>query len=225
MNLIDAALAAGQSALSEHDAKRFLSGFGIPICREVLVADPEAAVAEAGRIGYPVVLKACGATLLHKTEVGGLALNLRSVEEVRREGRRLATLPGCEGLLVAEMVPGDREVACGMTRDPQFGPCVMFGLGGILTEALADSVFRMAPLTPADAREMLQEIRAVKLLAAFRGQAPADLDALARILVALGEIGLCHPEIRGMDLNPVKIRPDGAPVAVDALVALAPPRA
>ena len=169
-------------------------------------------------------MKASGARLLHKTEVGGVALNLRTAEDVRQAGRRLAALPGCDGLLVAEMVPGDREFACGLTRDPQFGPCVMFGLGGVLTEALADAVFRVAPLTRLDALEMLQEIRAVKLLGAFRGQAPADLDSLAGILIALGEIGLRYPEIREIDLNPVKIRPDGAPVVVDALIALAPPR-
>jgi acetyl-CoA synthetase (ADP-forming) len=133
-------------------------------------------------------------------------------------------LPGCDGLLVAEMVPGDREFACGLTRDPQFGPCVMFGLGGVLTEALADAVFRVAPVSRLDALEMLQQIRAVKLLGTFRGHAPANLDALAGMLIALGEIGLRHPAIREIDLNPVKIRPDGAPVAVDALIALAPPR-
>jgi acetyl-CoA synthetase (ADP-forming) len=101
----------------------------------------------------------------------------------------------------------------------------MFGLGGVLTEALADAVFRIAPMTRFDALEMLQDIRAANLLGAFRGQAPAHSDALADILVALGEIGLRHPEIREIDLNPVKIRPDGLPFAVDALIALAPSRA
>jgi acetyl-CoA synthetase (ADP-forming) len=172
-----------------------------------------------------VVLKASAAGLHHKTEVGGIALNLRSADEVRREAPRLLALPGCEGLLVAEMVRGDRELVCGLTRDPQFGPCVMFGLGGVLTEALADAVFRVAPLTRLDALEMLQEIRASKLLGAFRGQPPANTEALAAILVALGEIGLRHLEIREIDLNPVKIRPDGSPVAVDALIALVSPRA
>jgi acetyl-CoA synthetase (ADP-forming) len=109
-------------------------------------------------------------------------------------------------------------------RDPQFGPCVMFGLGGVLTEALGDAVFRVAPLTRLDALEMLGEIRAANLLGAFRGQPPAKPDALAEILIALGEIGLHHPEIREIDLNPVTIRPDGMPVAVDALIALTPRR-
>lgn len=222
MRVLEDALAKGQAALTEHAAKQFLAGRGIPVSREALVTDGGAAAEAAYRLGFPVVLKASGVALQHKSEVGGIALNLRSAEEVRREAQRLLALPGCDGLLVAEMVPGERELVCGLTRDQQFGPCVMFGLGGILTEALADAVFRVAPLTRVDALEMLGQIRAARLLEAFRGQAPADREALAGILVALGEIGLAHPDIRGIDLNPVKIRPNGAPVAVDALVALAP---
>jgi acyl-CoA synthetase (NDP forming) len=225
MTLLDEAIGRGQAALTEHAAKQFLAGRGIPVSRESLAPDPDAAVFAATRIGFPVVLKASGAGLHHKSEVNGIALSLRSAEEVRQEARRLLALPGCEALLVAEMVRGDRELVCGLTRDPQFGPCVMFGLGGVLTEALADAVFRVAPLTHRDALEMLQEIRASKLLGAFRGQPPANTEALAGILVALGEIGLRHPEIREIDLNPIKIRPDGTPVAVDALIALASPRA
>ncbi len=221
MNLIDAALAAGQSALSEHDAKQFLAGFGVPICREVLVADPEAAVAEAGKIGFPVVLKACGARLLHKTEVGGVALNLRGRQEVRKEGRRLLKIPGCDGLLVQEMVRGDRELVCGLVRDAQLGPCVMFGLGGIFTETLNDAVFRVAPLTLSDALEMAGEIRSAKILGTFRGQSPVQLQPLAKLLVTLGEIGLQHDAIQAIDINPLKIQTDGAPVAVDALISLA----
>jgi succinyl-CoA synthetase beta subunit len=224
MTLLDEAIAKGQTALTEHAAALFLSAHGIPVPREALVPGADAAADTAARLGFPVVVKASGTALQHKTEVGGIALNLRSGEEVRREARRLLALPGCDGLLVAEMVPGDREFACGLMRDPQFGPCVMFGLGGVLTEALADAVFRVAPVTRFDALEMLQQIRTVKLLGAFRGQAPANLDALAGMLIALGEIGLRHPEVREIDLNPVKIRPDGAPVAVDALIALTPPR-
>ena len=123
-------------------------------------------------------------------------------------------------MLVQEMVKGDRELVCGLTRDAQLGPCVMFGLGGILTETLDDAVFRLAPLTSMDAREMMQEIRSVKILGPFRGQAPADRELLSRILVALGTIAIQYETIREIDLNPVKIRPDGSPVAVDALISL-----
>jgi len=220
MNLLEEALGKGQSALNEYQAKQFLANFGIPTCREALARDSEQAVAEAARIGFPVVLKAAGATLLHKTEVGGVALNLKSPAEVKEQANRLLKILGCETLLVQEMIQGDRELVCGLTRDAQLGPCVMFGLGGILTEVLADTVFRVAPLTHADAVEMLGEIRGVKILGPFRGQQPADKAALAKILVALGTISLQHEAIRAIDLNPVKIRPDGSLVAVDALISL-----
>jgi len=220
MNLLEESLGKGQSALNEYQAKQFLANFGIPTCREALARDSEQAVAEAARIGFPVVLKAAGATLLHKTEVGGVALNLKSPAEVKEQANRLLKILGCETLLVQEMIQGDRELVCGLTRDAQLGPCVMFGLGGILTEVLADTVFRVAPLTHADAAEMLGEIRGVKILGPFRGQQPADKAALAKILVALGTISLQHEAIRAIDLNPVKIRPDGSLVAVDALISL-----
>lgn len=220
MNPIQDALVHGRPALTEAEAKRFLSGFGIPICRETLAVDAERAATEAERIGFPVVVKASGTTLLHKTEVGGVALNLRTASEVREASQRLLKIPGCQAVLVQEMIRGDRELVCGLTRDAQLGPCVMFGLGGILTETLDDAVFRLAPLTSTDALEMLQEIQSAKILGPFRGQAPADRTTLSRILIALGTIALEHEAIREIDLNPVKIRPDGSPIAVDALITL-----
>ena len=139
------------------------------------------------------------------------------------EARRLLAIAGCEGILVQEMVRGERELVCGLTRDARFGPCVMFGLGGIFTELIDDAVFRVAPLTLGDAREMMDTIRTTKILQAFRGQPPADREALAQILVALGEIGVRNESVREIDINPIKIRPDGTPVAVDALVAIGTP--
>jgi len=220
MNPIEEALAKGQPALNEYEAKRFLAGFGIPVCREVLAGDPEQAAAEAAAIGFPVVLKASGATLFHKTEVGGIALNLKTPEEVKEEACRLLRIQGCQAVLVQEMIQADRELVCGLTRDAQLGPCIMFGLGGIFTEALDDAVFRLAPLTSTDALEMMQEIQSAKILGPFRGQSPVDRTALSRILMALGTIALQYEAIREIDLNPVKIRPDGSPVAVDALISL-----
>jgi len=207
MNLIKEALARGQSALSEYDAKRFLSCFGIPVIREAIAPDADSAAGEAAKIGFPVVLKTSG--LLHKTEVGGVVLNLRSQEEVREESRRLLKIQGCEALLVQEMVKGDRELACGMTRDAQFGPCVMFGLGGIFTELLGDVVFRVAPLTPQDAGEMFNEIRARKIIEAFRGEPGADMDVVAQTLVALGDIGLQYEEVLEVDINPFVVLKTG----------------
>jgi len=220
MDLIKEALARGQSALSEYDSKRFLSSFNIPVIREAVAPDADSAAAEAVKIGFPVVLKVSGENLLHKTEVGGVVLNVRSEEEVREESGRLLKIQGCEALLVQEMVKGDRELVCGLTRDAQFGPCVMFGLGGILTELLGDVVFRIAPLTPRDAQEMIKEIRVRKIIEPLRGEPAVDIDVLAQTLVALGEIGLQHEDVLEIDINPLKIRSDGKPVSVDALVVL-----
>jgi len=220
MNLIKEALSRGQSALSEYDSKRFLSHFGIPVSREAIAPDADSAAMEAVKIGFPIVLKACGTHLTHKTEAGGVVLNLRSEEEVKKESQRLLKIEGCETLLIQEMVMGDRELVCGLTKDPQFGPCVMFGLGGVLTEVLEDVVFRIAPLKPRDAKEMVQEIQSRKILDPFRGEPAVDLEELSKTLVALGEIGLQYEDVVGVDINPLKIRRDGKPVAVDALVIL-----
>jgi len=220
MDLIQAALARGQSTLSEYEAKEFLAGFGIPVTREVLAKDVDSAAHHAAEMGFPIVLKASGAKLVHKTEVEGVVLNLRTAEDVKREAERLLQIPGCEALSVQEMVKGGRELVCGLTRDPHFGPCVMFGIGGILTETLKDTAFRIAPLTVWDARDTLTEIRGKKILEPFRGEAAADLGMVSQILVTLGEIGLKYEEITEVDINPLKLRPDGKPVAVDALVVL-----
>jgi hypothetical protein len=177
-------------------------------------------VTEARKIGFPVVLKAYGEKILHKTEIGGVVLNLRSEEEVVKEGQALLKLQGCEALLVQEMVRGDRELICGLKKDPLFGPCVVFGIGGTLTEVLGDVVFRIAPLTSWDAHQMMGEIRGRSVLEPFREEPAAETKVLARVLVALGEIGLEYEDITEIDINPIKIASDGLPVAVDALVVL-----
>jgi acyl-CoA synthetase (NDP forming) len=216
------ALAEGRRTLNEFESKRLLSSLSIPVTEEWLVHTVEEAVNRAKRIGYPVALKACGADLAHKTERGAISLNLRGAREVKQEGIRLQKIQGCEGLLIQEMVAGERELAVGLTRDPTFGPCLMFGLGGTLAEVIKDVTFRTAPLNLRDALEMIMDIRGKEILGHFRNQAPVDLDELARILVALGEIAISHEEIFQIDVNPLKIRPDGRPVAVDALVVLSP---
>ena len=118
-----------------------------------------------------------------------MVLNLGTEEEVEKEGGRLLKIEGCDALLVQEMVKGGREIVCGMMRDPQFGVCVMYGIGGILTEILEDIVFRVAPLSLPEARDMVAEIRGKKIVEAFRGEAAADMDVLCRTLTALGEDG------------------------------------
>jgi len=216
MDIIKEALSKGQSALNEYDAKRFCASFAIPVCREAIARDADSAVKEAIKIGFPVVLKVSGKELFHKTEVGGIALNLKN----QQESERLLRIPGSEAVLVQEMVKGERELVCGLIRDAHFGPCVMFGLGGTMTEIFQDIVFRMVPLTIQDAREMVQEIQHKKLLEPFRGESAVDLEMLARILVTLANIGLQYQAIQSIDINPLKVRPDGKLVAVDALITL-----
>lgn len=221
-SLIQNALSEGRKALNEYEAKRFLSAFGVPVCLEAPAATIDDAAAKAAGMGFPVVLKASGETLMHKTEADAVVLNVKNEEEIRAEGKRLLAIPGCTALLVQEMVKGARELVCGLTRDPSFGPSVMFGLGGVLTETLKDTVFRIAPLTRYDALDMMSGIRAHSILQAFRGEAAVDTDLLAQILVAVGEIGLQFEAIAEIDINPIKIRRDGKPVAVDALIVLKP---
>ncbi len=220
---IHSALAKGQCALSEFDSKRLLSSYGIPVTKEAIADGPDSAVTEAMKIGFPVVLKASGKSLFHKTEVEGVALNLRNEQDVRQAGKRLLNIEGCEALLVQEMVKGDREWVCGLKRDDQFKVCIMFGLGGIFTEVLDDVTFRIAPITLWDAEEMMTEVRCKKLLEPFRGQPAVNRRAVAQTLVDIGRIGLTCESIVEIDINPLKIRRDGNPVAVDALIILKSP--
>lgn len=221
MNIIEEAVKRGAKTLSEHESKLFLAEHGIPVTREVVVSTEENAVLAAEDIGYPVVLKGSGEALSHKTEMNLIAIDMRSETEVREAFQRLTSNPEVtvEEVLVQQMVKGDRELVIGLTRDDQFGPCVMFGLGGIFTEILEDISFRVAPLRRVDAMEMMDDIRGKKILDAVRGKAPVDREVLADILVSLGQIGLDHEKIREIDINPLKIL-NGKPIAVDALVVL-----
>ena len=221
-DLIRSALKRGQRALSEFYSKKLLSLYGIPVTRERLSHSADEAIAAAAEIGFPVVLKACSAELMHKSEHGCIELNLGSKEAVRTAYKRIC---GCvdldlEGVLVQEMVPGQRELVIGLTHDPQFGPCVMLGMGGIMTEVFEDTCFRMAPLDMIEAQDMTEELRFKKILGAFRGQKPLDMDTLCRCLMAVGQIGLEREAISELDINPLIITPEGRIRAVDALVVL-----
>jgi len=223
--LLVKALQKGQLALSEYESRKVIASAGVPIPREALVQSRDEAIAQAEKIGFPVVLKGSSPELTHKTETGMVRVHLkdpdavgRAFDEITGKGIRL------EGVLVQEMVKGLREFVIGLTRDPHFGPCVMFGLGGIFTEAMKDVSFRVAPLTDDDAREMIGEIRAAKLLDAFRGEKAVDRETLVRALVNIGRLGMHYEEIAEIDINPLIIR-DGKPVAVDALVILKASRA
>jgi len=223
MNIIEEAVSKGQKSLSEYDSKRFLASQGIPVCREHFVHSLEEAQARAQEIGFPVAMKACGATLTHKTESDLIRLSLKNEQEVKAAYTDLnePDQEGVEGILIQEMVSGHRELVMGLTRDSQFGPCVMFGFGGIFTEVISDVSFRVAPLEEWDAQEMMTEIRTKKILDSFRGEPPVDKAMLIEALITLGNIGLENPAIQEIDINPLKIHA-GKPIAVDALVVLNP---
>lgn len=219
MQIVDDAVKRGDKTLSESDSKKVLAQYGIPVTREVVSHSLDEAKAIAKEIGYPIVLKGHSSALAHKTEKNMIELNLddeaaltKAYQALEKRGEGLL-----EGILVQEMVKGERELVAGLVRDPQFGPCVMFGLGGIFTEVLKDVTFRVAPLEKRDALEMMDEIRAKKLLDTFRGKPAVNREVLANILVNLGQIGLDVPEIAEIDINPLIIKGD-TPVAVDALV-------
>lgn len=209
--------------LSEHASKALLAEWGVPIAREIVAADAAEAVAAADSLGYPVVVKLCGDAIAHKTERGLVRLNLGDAAAVRAAATALlaARRPedGATTLLVAEQVAGRRELIAGLVRDPQLGPAVLLGLGGILAEAMRDVVFATAPLTAADARRMMRALRSAHLLGPFRGEPAVDEDALAAVLVALGRLGVERPDVSSVDVNPLIVA-GARPVAVDALVVL-----
>ncbi len=219
--LIEQALESGQGALNEADSKRLLSVYGIPVIDEAVCVDPDEAATRADEIGFPVVLKGLGPKLTHKTERGLVRLGLHDPEEIIEAARRMADEAGddLEGWLVQPQVSGRRELVAGLFRDEQFGPVVMFGLGGIFTEILRDTVFRVAPLEKQDALDMMQEIKARKILEETRGMAAVDKDMLAEMLITVGRIGIENDRIKEIDINPVIISGD-KPVAVDALIVL-----
>jgi acyl-CoA synthetase (NDP forming) len=223
-SIIDKAKNEGRTILSEVEAKEILEDAGISTARSRLATSKKEAVALAQELGFPVVLKVVSPQITHKSDVGGVKLNLNSQKEVRaafdeimasaRQAVRDATI---EGVSVQQMARPGVEVIIGMTKDPQFGPVLMFGLGGVLVEVLKDVAFRIVPLTPRDARQMIREIKGFPILEGFRGQEPADVEALEGILLRLSSFVEQHPEIEEMDLNPVFAYGDGA-VAVDARI-------
>lgn len=221
MEIIDKAKKEARTLLSEHESKQLLRNYNIPVTRELVVERREDLAEATSGIGFPLVLKGCAADISHKTEMSLIRTDVRNDEEaVSAFDEIMANMQGTDGaVLVQEMVKGKRELVVGLTRDPQFGPCVMFGLGGIFTEILKDVTFRVAPLEKADALEMMQEIKGHKILEAVRGMDAADLDQLSDILVNVSRIGIENEDIKEIDINPV-ILSGGKGVAVDALVVL-----
>jgi len=221
LKVIDDALNEGRSQLSEYESKQVLACYGLPVTAEKLANTPEELIQAAATIGYPLVIKACAADIAHKTEKGLIRVDIRNEEEAIAAFEEIvAAMDGAEKtVLVQQMIKGQRELVIGLTRDPQFGPCVMFGLGGIFTEILKDSAFRVAPLEQHDALDMMQEIKSHKILDAVRGLEAVDRQLLADMLIKVGQIGIENEKIKEIDINPVIIA-GGRPVAVDALVIL-----
>jgi acetyl-CoA synthetase (ADP-forming) len=222
MEIIDNALKEGRTALTEYESKQILASYGLPVACEEVVNNAEDLLEAAEKIGYPVVIKGCSAEIAHKTEKGLIRVDVRNDEEAADAFREISSaMSGVSdgAVLVQQLVKGKRELVIGLTRDAQFGPCVMFGLGGIFTEILKDTAFRVAPLEKQDALDMMQEIKAHKILQAIRGMAAVDQDMLAHILMTVGKIGMENEHIKEIDINPLIIS-GGKPTAVDALVVL-----
>jgi acetyltransferase len=227
--LFDQVREEGRVSIGDAEAREVLEAYGFPVPESRLAETPEEAVEMAEEIGYPVVLKVASPDILHKTDVGGVKLSLNSPGDVRdafdlivyRAGRYVpdARVWGC---LVQEMVTGGREILVGMNRDPQFGPLVAFGLGGIYVEALKDVAFRIAPFSKEEAREMIHEIRSYPLLAGVRGEPPADHEAMVDALMRISQLVTDFPEIVELDINPLTVFEEGqGAMAIDMRLVLA----
>jgi hypothetical protein len=220
---IEAALAAGQEALDEAQAKSLLGVYGVPVPPGVVTTSETDARRAAHDIGFPVVMKAVGSAFLHKTEEGLVLLNVRDDAAVDSAFAQLKKRAGdrFQGVLVERMVAAERELMVGMKRDQAYGPVVAFGVGGVFAEAIADIAVAVAPLDDRDAAELTDMIRAKRMLGAFRNLPPVDRRALTDIIKAVGQIALDHPEIAEIDINPL-LTENGQPIAADALVILLP---
>jgi len=220
MNPIKTAMENKQTALSEFQSKQLLASLGVPVTREALVSSAGQAVDAAENMGYPVVLKACSWELMHKSELGCIELKLSTKDQVKQAYDRICKridIP-LEGILVQEMVKGSRELVVGMSRNPQFGACVMLGFGGVMTEVIKDTVFRAAPIDEHEALDMIHDLKSKVMLDSFRGEKPADLKAICQTLTAVGRLAVQEPSIAEIDINPLIISPDGSIKAVDALI-------
>ena len=215
--------------MSEATAKSVLRTAGVRFAEEALVRNGSEAAQEAKRIGFPVVLKICSPDIAHKTEIGGVVLNLtdavsvqRATDEMLERVRKAAPDAEIEGVLVSAMLAGGVKTIVGVHDDPSFGPVVMFGLGGVFVEVLKDVTFRVAPFGVAEAHRMIREIKGYALLEGVRGAPPADVDALAQLLSQVSMFAAANrTRIAGIDLNPVRVMPKGQGViALDALIEL-----
>ena len=221
--LIDTKLKSSVKSMAEDEAKRIFKLFHIPVVEEKQTStDTDKILDACNQTGFPIVLKAAGTNILHKTESGLVQVGLNSDNQVLDAVKKMKNSAGedIESFLVQPVITGKREFVAGMFKDPQFGPVIVFGVGGILTEALNDVVFKIAPLNDADIQDMFDQISAQKLLDDFRGEKKVDRNAVKQVLKALSDIAINYSDIKEIDINPLIIQPDGSPVAVDGLIVL-----
>lgn len=220
------ARAEGRTLLNEVEAKSVLKDAGVSVATTTLATNRAEAQSQAESAGYPVVLKVVSPDIAHKSDVGGVKLNLKdkdavgaAYDEILVNSKKAVSNARINGVAVQHMAPQGTEVIVGMTTDPQFGPVMMFGLGGIMVEVLKDVSFRLVPLAEKDADQMINEIKGRPVLEGVRGQAASDIKALKHTILKVSQFVEKHPEVRELDLNPVFAYPDGA-LAVDARIVI-----
>jgi acyl-CoA synthetase (NDP forming) len=224
--IISQARLEGRKALLETEAKTICTEYNIPVTAFELAKNEEEAAEYAERLGFPVVLKIVSPEIIHKSDAGGVMINLKSTVEVREAYRKILEnaqkyngAARIVGVLVQEMAPQSTEVIVGAVKDAQFGQTLMFGLGGIFVELLKDVTFRIAPITQEDAVEMITGVKAYPLLKGYRNTPPADIEALTAILLNTSRLVMDYPEIKELDLNPIMAYEKGAKT-VDARIIL-----
>lgn len=217
---------AGRKNLLETEAKKICTDYGIPVTRFSLAKSESEAVSLASEIGFPVVLKIVSPDIIHKSDVGGVIVDLRDTQAVAKAYIQILSrvkehVPRARivGVIVQEMAPPSTEVIVGAVKDLQFGPVIMFGLGGVFVEVLKDVTFRVAPIDEEDACEMITEVKAYPLLKGYRNTPKADVDAITSILLNTSKLIMQHEEIKELDLNPVIVYEKGAKT-VDARMVL-----
>ncbi|TES94414.1 MAG: acetyl-CoA synthetase, partial [Promethearchaeota archaeon] len=213
-------LESNQTVLTEFESKNLLKEIGIPIPEQELAITKEETIAVAKKIGFPVVLKLMAEDIVHKSDTGAVKLNINNEVEIATAYDELMKIPSQseKSISVQKMAAEPiTELIIGMTTDAQFGPALMFGIGGILVELLEDVSFRIAPITEYDAREQIHEIKGFPILDGYRGKPKADLDAIVNTLLKISDLVIKHEEINEMDLNPVFIYENGL-VCVDARI-------
>ena len=215
-----------QNVLTEVESKKFLKKAGIPVIEAKLARSKKEAISISKEMGFPVVLKINSPDVVHKSDSGGVKLGLanatqvgKAYSEIISSVKQIYPEAQIQGVSVQPMASPGVEVIVGMSKDPQFGPVIMFGLGGILVEVLKDVSFRIVPLTERDAREMIKEIKGYPILEGYRGQKPASIPKLENLIVKVSQFVEKNPQIKELDLNPIFAYPDKA-VAVDARIIL-----